>query len=356
MKHIAFILGTRPEILKLTSVIKEIPPEQREIIWTGQHYTPSLAEDWWEEEGFNPTAICEFKSRYATDCEAERLAAMIPALVCELQRKAFDWVVVQGDTTSAFAGAYAALKLSIPILHVESGGRSGQRDQAEEQNRRLIDTIATCRAAAYLHDMNNLMREGLSEGSFWSGDTLIDGLKEWEEKNPQDELRYGGRPIATIHRSETLNNPDYLHPILDFMSALGGAVVFAHPHLQKVIGEEEIREHQHWNIIWRSPLRPSEFRDILRGACRDNEDHFFITDSGGAATEAAYMGVPTLIARDVLELSDLEKCGRLVLGGRTAESLSAAMLKLQCNAPLSLEVKQAWHGQAGKLIAERLMA
>lgn len=355
MDRIAFVLGTRPEILKLKSVIDAVPKDQRVIIWTGQHWSKSLSDDVMSACGFVPDMLIP-----PIMCEPPflRLAEMVIAIGPRLQSMPLKWLVVQGDTDSALAGALTAIRLGVPVYHVEAGSRSWDRSQPEETNRVLIDDIASASAHAYDVDGRNLLAEGVEKfrQSIFSGDTLIDDLKVWEAQNPQNPLLYGGRPLATIHRAETLNDPDRLHAILDFLSDMGGAVMFTHPHLRQVVGDDEITHIRRWNILWRDPVSPSEFREILRGASRDNSKHVFITDSGGAATEAAYFGVPTVIARDHLELHDLADCGRIVLGGRTRESLAEALQKATRDAPLSEKVKSAWHGEAGKRIAERLLA
>mgnify|MGYP001560785892 CR=1 FL=1 len=363
MNKIAFILGTRPEILKLMPIIKEIPEEQREIIWTGQHYSPELAEAWWAEEGFKPDIECCYgdddEERHPCNAtNAMRLAEMIAEINAQIVGFSnLHWVVVQGDTDSALAGALAAAKLNIPVFHVEAGSRSGDSIQPEEINRKLIDHCASGWAAAYPWDMDNLQTEGIghqaSDNVIMSGDTLIDGLKEWEAKvNPKDMPGESWNILATIHRAETLNNKQALSEIFSFLDNLAMStpvVLLAHPHLWQA-ASDNLLAFADYKFQTRDALPPSEFRKALMYS------KLFITDSGGAATEAAYFGVPTIIARDNLELHDLENCGRIILGGRTQESLSKAMLTVQSNAPLSLEVKQAWHGQAGKLIAERLLA
>ena len=338
---IAFVLGTRPEITKLSPLIARIPQEQRQVIWTGQHWSESLlGDELWAAVSRNhllsvPIGI----DMGCTRNELDRLSLLVEWLNGSLPQKHLRWLVVLGDTTSALAGALAGAKLGIPVYHVEAGSRSGDRSQPEELNRKLIDQCATGHAHSYHCDGTNLEREGI-RSSFWSGEIAIEPLIGVKAE-PGSEI------IVTIHRAETLNDPQALGGITQFLRELAEdhhVAFYCHPHTAQVLPV------MMGNVVVRNPLPPSEFRDALRKASS------VVTDSGGVAIEAAYLGVPCVIAREVTELADLVECGRIIVGGRTAQSLWQALAVAQRDAPLSEKVQHAWQGQASEHIAERLMA
>ena len=348
---IAFVLGTRPEAIKLAPLIRRIPAEERCLIYTGQHYDQALAFDVWADCGGY-----EFQHilKVVGQTDAERLGSLVsqlaggilagirfPSIGLEAQRPR--WVVVQGDTTSALAGALAAAKLDIPVYHVEAGSRSGDKQQPEEMNRKVIDQVASGHACSYHCDAANLRREGIM-CHLWSGDIAIDALLA----DGLPAIEPGDAVVVTIHRDETLRNAEAVKQITAFMRDLAReqpVVFYRHPHTAQVMTDDLLR-----GVDAREPIPPGEFRQEMARA------RAVVTDSGGAAIEAAYMGIPCVIAREVTELADLAECGRVVIGGRERETLWKAWGEAQRNAPTSEKVQHAWKGRASECLAERLMA
>ncbi len=355
---IGFVLGTRPEVLKLGPVIEKIPAEERCIIWTGQHWSPELAATVMRDASLpTPDRFVQWHGAHPVD-GFSRVAYMLNDLGHKLSEGHWKWVVVQGDTDSALAGALAAAKLGIPVFHVEAGCRSGDRRQPEELNRVLIDHAMYMGSCAYGCDLGNLaheaifttLREPALRQAIMSGDTLIDSLVAWREKHPEQD-RASDNIVATIHRAETLEDKQALSEIMGFLSELGAGnqghvVLYVHPHLAQMLERNGIEKPP--GVAWVEPLAPSEFRSVLSRA------RACVTDSGGVATEAARFGVPCLIPRDVTELRDLHACGRVVVGGRTRESLWEHYWECKRDAPLSPEVEAAWSGHASERIAEVL--
>lgn len=348
---ITFILGTRPEVLKLAPVITAIPAEKRRVIWTGQHWSPELNQGLEQEIGADliPPVVSDdwTLDLYSVKSEGERLARMLSYLSRSLEGLPSRWVVVQGDTTSALAGALAAAKLHIPVYHVEAGSRSGNRRQPEELNRILIDHAASGWSAAYHCDQKHLQAEGIKAP--WHGDTLIDSLRTWKEgagKLPGAT----GRVLATIHRAETLDDKVALSNVIGFLGQLveqWPVTLYAHPHLSNALIAHGIAAPKAVEVL--PPLRPAEFRLALA------RSHALITDSGGAATEAAYLGLRCILAREETELLDLVASRRIMVGWRTPETLGAACKKAIPNAHLLSRVERSWRGGAGKRIAEELL-
>lgn len=346
---ITFVLGTRPEVIKLGPLIRRIPEGQRRVIWTGQHYSESLVGSLPDLLGVSIDRKLEPLSQHlweetrAGAKDVLALSHMVKQLVYAIVPPTPKWVVVQGDTTSALAGALAAAKMGIPVYHVEAGSRSGDRSQPEELNRILVDHIATGHAYSYHCDGANLQREGILS-HLWSGEIAVDALLE---DGNLPEAAAGDRVVVTIHRAETLGDRDAVGGIAQFLRelAVAGPVDFyRHPHTAQVMTDDML---DGVNVL--APVGPAEFRQALMHA------DAVVTDSGGVAIEASYMGVPCLVARDTTELRDIEEAGRLVVGGRTVDSLRSACQAAQRDAPLTEKLEHAWAGKAAESIAGRLM-
>ena len=356
---IAFVLGTRPEVTKLAPIMNRIPEARRLVLWTGQHYTGSLIQSLWNDVGFKGPieGIQPFSSTplYSEDAgfgsnDARALSYMLHALTGMLRAPhlSVQCVVVLGDTTSALAGAIAGAKLGIRVLHVESGCRSWDMSQPEELNRKLIDHASTDHACSYKCDGLNLCDEGIING-VWTGDPGIESIMDW--KNEVGDLQRFDSIIATIHRAETLTNPEKLKGVMDFLSDIAidtTLTIFAHPHLMKCLEDARFKPWSS-NITMLDPLHPNEFRKTLAqcGAV--------VTDSGGVTAEAAWLGTPCLLARDFTEYHDLVAEGRIVLGGRTRDSLHEAWSSLPVDLPPGSErLERAWDGKASERILEVL--
>lgn len=210
------VLGTRPEAIKLFPVIHALQADPRFtccVCATGQHR--ELADDVLDFAGVIPDyRLDAMRAGQSLDALSARLMALIGPVIDEVSP---DWVVVQGDTTSAFCGALAAYYRRIRVCHVEAGLRTGDIHQPwpEEANRKMIASFATLHCAPTQGAAENLRREGVAEDAIHvTGNTIVDALK-WTrtrlEENPELasraaslERKFAGRRIilATCHRRE----------------------------------------------------------------------------------------------------------------------------------------------------------
>lgn len=370
---IAFVLGTRPEVVKLAPVIAQIPAGERCVIWTGQHWSESLVQEVWGDTSlFAESERLVIADEDRATSNGKRLGSLLHGLTDVLSERCHRWVVVQGDTDSALAGALAAAKLGIPMFHLEAGCRSGDHSQPEELNRVLIDHAATGHACSYKYDLSNLGEEGIGKWSWsgtpegivvsrdkyiplFSGDPAIDSLLAWKSGLDADCTPFASGStdvLATIHRAETLSDPVKLSGILDFLGDLAQereVTLFAHPHLQTVLRSHGLDAGAR-GVTVLEPIPPSRFRAALARAGA------LVTDSGGASVEAAWMRVPCLMCRDVTELRDVQRAGLITVGGRTRESLHAAWPKAIDPERwlMTRDLERAWAGGASVKIAEVL--
>jgi len=339
---ITFIIGTRPEAIKLAPLVAKIPPYLRSIIYTGQHYDTPLAHDVWADIGG-----FEFDTVLTIDGQddAQRCGHLTRGIARALPAYKPRWVVVQGDTTSTLAGALAGRKLGYPVYHVESGCRSGDLLQPEEWNRKAIDHLASGWSYSYPCDGTNLRQENIY-GGLYSGDIAIDALLA---QGPIEVSCARSGVVATIHRAEILANPKAVKGISDFLRELASngkkVTLYRHPHTTGIMTDEMLT-----GVDVREPTTPHAFRVAMASA------ELVITDSGGATVEAAYLGIPCIVPRQFTEHDNLLGWRRFALGGTSLETLRMAFRNIKY-APQHMpnDLRESWSGKASEKIAKELL-
>ena len=339
---IAFIIGTRPEAIKLAPLVAKIPPDLRSLIYTGQHYDAPLADDVWADiGGYEFDAVLTIEGQD----DAQRCGHLTMGIARALPAYKPRWVVVQGDTTSTLAGALAGRKLGYPVYHVEAGCRSGDPRQPEEWNRRAVDHLASGWSYAYPCDGTNLRQENIY-GAIHSGDIGIDALLA-QGAIPVPSEKSG--VVATIHRAETLGDPKAVAGIAAFLVDLASkgqkVTLYRHPHAAGIMTDEMLT-----GVDICEPTTPLVFRRAMAAA------ELVVTDSGGATVEAAYLGTPCIVPREFTEHDNLLGWRRFALGGTSLETLRAAQGNLK-RAPQHMpkDLEKSWSGKASEKIARALL-
>lgn len=298
MKNLVFILGTRPEAIKLAPLIIEAKKNINfhiEVILTSQH--PSLCRETLSSFGISPTR--ELKA-YESEQGLVKLSGRILIELAEMNfalEKSL--VFVQGDTSSAVMGAYAAYLLGAKIAHVEAGLRTqGRFPFPEEMNRKIISTIADFNFCATSLNAENLINEGIHRGKiFVVGNTVIDAMQHFgvtkRDIDPEKSV------LITLHRRE--NQGDQIREITKIISNLANRfdrshkwTFITHPN-PKNQDSYDINFKRNKNIDFRDPIPYREMLNELRKAT------LLITDSGGFQEEATYLGLPTLVLRKSTE-------------------------------------------------------
>jgi len=235
-----------------------------------------------------------------------------------------DWVVIYGDTNSTLAGALAAVKLHVPVAHVEAGLRSFNRGMPEEINRVVADRVSMLLLCPTDTGVRNLDKEGITEGVYQVGDVMYDSVlfnaelaEESSDAMARLDLRRGGFYVATVHRAENTDDPDRLEGIVEAFGRIETPIVLPlHPRTRKTLGAGLERIGGSVRAIG-----PVPYLDmlLLEKNCR-----MILTDSGGVQKEAYWFGVPCITLRDETEWVELVEagCNRLV-GGRTEAILAA---------------------------------
>jgi len=280
----AIILGTRPEIIKMSPVIWELGRQGLDyfILHTGQHYSYSMDRVFFEELGLP-------EPRYNLDVgsgtHAEETAKMLTGVEGVLLEEKPDVVLVEGDTNSVLAGALAAVKLGVKVGHVEAGLRSYDRRMPEETNRVLTDHMSDFLFAPTEGARRNLLREGVSDSKiFVTGNTIVDvavqnsGLLN-NPSNTFSDLNAEGNDyfLVTAHRQENVDDRERFQGILEGLKLIrdefGLPLIYPiHPRARKRISEFAL------NPECLTLIEPVGYLRFLR---LESRAKLILTDSGG---------------------------------------------------------------------------
>ncbi|MHA2208140.1 MAG: non-hydrolyzing UDP-N-acetylglucosamine 2-epimerase [Candidatus Thorarchaeota archaeon] len=297
--RIGLIVGTRPELIKTWSVIKEINSRESlelVLIHTGQHYDYEMSKVFFEDLSIEEP---DFYLNVGSLPSVEQTTSVMTKLSGVFNEIDVDIVLVQGDTNSCMGSALATVQHGIPLGHIEAGCRSFDRTMPEEFNRLIIDSIANLLFAPSDIALHNLLREGhSSKRAVLVGNTAVDALNEGlrllgtSEGQPEEPYA-----VATVHRAANTDNPERLEEILSALSQLPMKCVFPiHPRTQKrteEFGLNEMLSSDKLEVI--SPMGYLSFLRLMRDAS------LVLTDSGGVQEEAALLGVPTITLRNNTE-------------------------------------------------------
>jgi UDP-GlcNAc3NAcA epimerase len=247
--HIMTVVGARPQFVKAAVVSRAIAKAnglessvviREEIIHTGQHYDHAMSQRFFEEMDIpKPAANLQVGSGH----HGEVTGAMLAGLEREMLERRPDLVLVYGDTNSTLAGALAAVKLRIPVAHVEAGLRSFNMAMPEEVNRLLTDRIATYLFCPSAVSQAHLAREGRVEGVFVVGDVMYDAARHYARharRSPYEEPFV----VASLHRAENTDDPQRLRRILSALEQAPMPVCLPlHPRTRRVMQQEGIQTH-----------------------------------------------------------------------------------------------------------------
>jgi UDP-N-acetylglucosamine 2-epimerase len=265
-------------------------------------------------------------------------------------------VLVYGDTNSTLAGALAAVKLHIPVAHVEAGLRSFNRQMPEEINRIVTDHISTLLFCPTETAVNNLSKEGITTGVHLVGDVMYDALcyniRLAEMKSrilERLELRPKEYLLATVHRAENTDQPSNLHDIVSAFAALarsGKTVVFpAHPRTQKQLKTVDL------NITNLVVIDPISYLDML---VLEKQAEIILTDSGGVQKEAYWFQVPCVTLRNETEWIETVESGWNRLAGNNTQRIIRAVAD-SSHRMQNLQQDYYGKGEAAKKISHLLM-
>jgi len=303
---IAVVVGTRPEIIKMAPVIKELERKglSFSFIHTGQHYDYEMSKVFIEELGL-PKPHASFILDNSNP--ASQVGEMMIKLEKALERLGKHKVMlIQGDTNTMLAAGLTALKLGIKLGHVEAGLRSYDWRMPEEHNRRMIDHVSDYLFAPTEIAKKNLLAEHVWGEIYVTGNTVIDALniyfsrvKEVEHK-VLEKIRFDEYVLVTFHRAENVDNPQILRDFVRILQRSPLPIVFPiHPRTRKRLQEfglwSEVEHISHLQLLL--PQGYFEFLALMKNCI------VILTDSGGLQEEATYPKIrkPVLVLRNSTE-------------------------------------------------------
>ena len=323
---IVTIVGARPQFIKASILSLEFSKDQsieEIIIHTGQHFDHNMSQIFFEEMMIPPPkynlGIKNLSHGAMTGRQLEKVEEIL------LKEKP-DYIIVYGDTNSTLAGALAAVKIHIPIIHVESGLRSFDSKMPEEINRLLTDHISSILFVPSEIGLNNLINEGIDRKKIFNvGDIMFDSTLYFSKKADNtskilDQLRIQKRNyiLTTIHRPENTDSSIKLNNIFDALSSLDIQVIIPiHPRTKTKIKEYKCNIGENIKLI-----DPVGFFDMI---VLEKNASKIATDSGGIQKEAFFHGVPCITIREQTEWVELLDIGANILSGSNLNDLKQAL-------------------------------
>jgi UDP-GlcNAc3NAcA epimerase len=319
------VVGNRPQFVKQAPLALALAGESIRLVTvdTGQHYDPELQRIFYEELDLAPA---DHVLRVGSGTHAQTTARVLERLEPVLLQARPEAVVVYGDTDSTLAAALAAVKLGIPVVHVEAGLRSYDRRMPEELNRVLVDAVSTLLACPSEVAAGNLRLEGIVAGVEVVGDVMVDAARIFGPLADRASgivgalgVEPGEYVLATVHRAAN-TEPAALARVVEALSALDRPVVLPlHPRTRAALDRDGLAFGG--RVLLSPPLGYLEFTALLRGA------RVVVTDSGGAQKEAYLHGVPCLTLRPETEWTETVDEGWNRLVGTDAGALAGGVAR-----------------------------
>jgi UDP-N-acetylglucosamine 2-epimerase (non-hydrolysing) len=322
--RIAIILGTWPEIIKMSPIIRKCSRDNLDffILHTGQHYSYNMDQVFFETLHLPGK---KYNIEVGSGLHGEQTGKMIIEIEKILGIETPDIVLVQGDTNTVLAGAIAASKMNIKVGHVEAGLRSYDRAMPEEINRILTDHCSDYLFVPTKKSKEILIGEGISTDKiFVTGNTIVDAIYENLEISKDNGnileklgLKRKSYLIVTTHRQENVDNPEKIKGILEALKEIKKEfnipIVFPiHPRTKKRIEDFNLK------LDFLTLTEPLNYLDFLK---IESEAKLILTDSGGVQEEACILKIPCVTLRTNTERPETIEVGSNILAGTDKQKI-----------------------------------
>jgi UDP-GlcNAc3NAcA epimerase len=347
MLKILTVVGARPQIIKAAALSRAIRDKfssriKEVIVHTGQHYDENMSQVFFDELGIPAP---DHNLQVGSGTHGEQTAAMITGIEKILLSEKPGCIILYGDTNSTLAGAIAASKIHVPIVHIEAGLRSFSKAMPEEVNRILCDHVSTLLFSPTLTGLKNLIKEGFAEANagpftcdnpriYHCGDVMYDNslyFSALAEKRTdivqREKLIPGKYVLATIHRNNNTDEPARLNALFTALNGISEkngiqVVLPMHPRTTKLLDKnlsQTLLEAVKKNPLFRI-MPPASFLEMT---ALEKNARLIMTDSGGVQKEAFFFSKPCIILRPETEWVELVECGAAVI----ADANESAILK-----------------------------
>ena len=325
---IVSVVGARPQFIKAALVSRELRKDHQEVlVHTGQHYDIELSRIFFDELDIPQP---DYNLEIGSDTHARQTGKMMMAIEDALITEKPNLVLVYGDTNSTLAGALAAVKLHIPVAHVEAGPRMFDKAIPEEINRVLTDHVSTLLFAPTQTAVHNLKRERIEKGVYLTGDVMLDSFlyfsKVAEEKSKileQMRLTRGQYLLATVHRARNTDIEENLRSIIEAFLSMDKKMVFPiHPRTEEKLREfgllDQLRMTKN-ELLLIDPVGYLDSIILIRNARK------VLTDSGGLQKEAYFAHVPCITLDEATGWTETVEDGWNVLVGSNKSKIVEAV-------------------------------
>lgn len=322
------VVGARPQFVKAAAVSRVLREHHEEIlVHTGQHYDANMSDIFFEELSIPKP---DYNLGIGSGSHAKQTAAMMVGIEELLLKEEPDYLMVYGDTNSTLAGALAASKIHIPIVHVEAGLRSFNMRMPEEQNRILTDRISEYLFCPTEVAVNHLKNEGITKGVYNVGDVMCDAVLYYSKEMEQYDKKFffsrlkglcdgadvaKGWYLATVHRAENTDTPEKVEEILSAFEKFDKPVIFpVHPRTRSM-AMEIYKNKGFKNTLLTEPVGYLDMLYFTKNAQK------VVTDSGGLQKEAYILNTPCITVRDQTEWVETLDGNHNILSKPVAEEI-----------------------------------
>ena len=370
------IIGARPQIIKAAALSRAIRNHyadkiQEIIIHTGQHYDDNMSQVFFDELQIPRP---DYNLHVGSASHGVQTARMTEGIEALLIKERPDFIVLYGDTNSTLAGAVAAAKIHVPIVHIEAGLRSFNKAMPEEINRIVCDHCSTLLFSPTLTGVENLKREGFPIDNeppytidnpkvYHCGDIMYDnslhfaGVAE-EKTDIIQHLALANKPfiLATIHRDSNTDHPERLNAIFDALIQLSKeiqVVLPLHPRTAKLLKTNLDNEKQ--TQIFNSPsislIPPVSFLEMIT---LERHAQLVMTDSGGVQKEAYFFKKPCIILRPETEWVEIVQAGNAILADADESRIMQVWQHFKNNPP-TVFPEIFGNGHAAEFMLEQML-
>lgn len=351
MIKIVTIIGARPQIIKAAALSRAIKHKFSKaitevIVHTGQHYDENMSQVFFDELGIPAP---NYNLNVGSGSHGKQTATMISGIEEILLQEKPNAIVLYGDTNSTLAGAIAASKIHVPVIHIEAGLRSFNKAMPEEINRIMCDHVSTLLFSPTKTGYQNLLNEGFKENHkpytadnpkiYHSGDVMYDNSLYFSEVAEQktdiisrNKLQKDKFILATIHRNNNTDEPVRLNALFSALYKISNqnqldVLLPLHPRTAKLLESnldpallQKINASSYFKII-----PPVSFLEMIT---LEKNCKIVMTDSGGVQKEAFYFEKPCVILRPETEWVELVECGTAIITDADEEKILEAFTAL----------------------------